>query len=1048
MKAFKRIITALVLVLVCLPALADDCPVIQTFSAPDVQTGEPVTFTWSYTGGAPQTQTLTGHDFEAPILMGPDTRSYTYTPSKPGMKHAQLAAGSACGTVNASVKYKVKQCNVVAPVMTVDQTSVAPGAAIHASVALNPGHTARWEVINGTASATTGSAITVTAGGAGTVTVNAWVSRGNSCSVLSAATVEVVAACSITEPVVFHPQVATADNWFYLFVENVGPGETFAFAVHGAQIDYEDPQSVSVIAPSQGSFSIDVIVTNGTCTRTFTYPFTVQACLASVTVRPGQAGECGSITAIADFTGTPPFQGNWSDGEYFFTEETSIERPISAGTYSIPWVFDQYCQVPGTGSVTAGSSLPAPSYTIDPIVDGSYWGNDTCPGTVRTARLDGDIPSGATLEWSIPGGSILSGQGTPVVQYAGQEIGPTGLTAIFRDAAGCDSAPYVTPFAQTMGVPQLAVRVEPSTIPAGGTAIVTVEIQNYFTGGFDVSSSLGDTLAWIGNHQYEYRSTNGGGLATITFTASNACATSSTTTTLTIDGGNPLPATARVRAIGTGCTSYSAYAELTGVPPFTGTWSNGETFTTSDSSVALSPATGGTYTLVAFSDVNGPGTVTGSATFDFVPLPQPVVSFSVASTCPNGIVTAMLDTPLPEGGVVTWLLTSPGEILSGEGTATVQIRAADSGAVGVLVSVSAPGACSPYSEHEQIPIQGSVQQPVFSAYPVYVGGSTTFDVTLDPNTETWSFESSFGDMMEVIGNPQPNVYTIRYTSTHGFGESAIRIHGTTHCGLPFETTRAITILAPPPTVTLTSAQGATCGAVLTATFTGAAPFSGTWWDGQTFTTNESSITRFIGRSDYVYLTVTDANGGNAGSEGFFPDLKQPEFVPISGPSQICLGTQQTISAQLPEGWQVTWNTWDTNIRIVSGESSPNVVVEGIQAGPGVLNASYVTPEGCSSFGSWFIQVPAPQGNPVITLPASTIQAGETFEFTVAFDGNYQSLGWESSNGDGVWNVGQDGMTFTLRYQSVNGPGTTTIRAYGTTVCGAEVEATATLVIEP
>src|SRR5215210_3240226 len=86
MKAFLRNIAALVLVLACVPVLADDCPVIQTFNAPDVQTGEPVTFSWSYSGGAPQTQTLTGHDFEAPILLGPDVRSYTYIPSKPGEK--------------------------------------------------------------------------------------------------------------------------------------------------------------------------------------------------------------------------------------------------------------------------------------------------------------------------------------------------------------------------------------------------------------------------------------------------------------------------------------------------------------------------------------------------------------------------------------------------------------------------------------------------------------------------------------------------------------------------------------------------------------------------------------------------------------------------------------------------------------------------------------------------------------------------------------------------------------------------------------------------
>lgn len=962
MKAIQRGMLALLLVLACLPTLADDCPAIQSFSANDVQTGEPVTFTWSYTGGAPQTQTLTGHDFAAPIVLGPDARSYTYTPSKPGEKHAQLAATSPCGTANMTTKHHVKQCNVVAPVMTVDQTSVEPGAVINASIDLKPGHTARWEVVDGTASATTGSAIQVTASSAGAVTINAWVSRGSSCSVLSTATVEVVDACPIVEPMVFHPEIATADYWFSLFVDPIPAGHTLSFAVRGAQVEFEDAQGIYVIAPPAGSFSIDVILNNGTCSRTFTYTFTVEACQAGAVVRPGQAGECGPTTAIAELSGTPPFQGAWSDGEYFFTWETSIERPISGGTYSLLWMFDQYCEGTVTGSVTGGSSLPAPSFTIDPIVDGGYWGNDTCPGIVRTATLNGDIPAGATLEWSIPGGTILSGQGTTVVQWAGEQIGPTHLTAVFRDAQGCPSAQYVEPYGQTMAAPQIAVRVEPSTIPAGGTAIVTVDFLGYFAGGFDVTSSLGDTLVWIGNNQYEYRSTRGAGVATITFTASNLCATSTATTTLTIDGSNPVQATARVRAIGQDCTSYAAYAEFTGIPPFTGTWSNGEAFTTTDAYAFLFPTTGGTYTIVDFSDASGPGTVTGSASFDFVGLPRPVVSFDVDSICPNGVVTATLDAPLPEGAVATWLVNG-GEILSGDGTATIQIRAAASGWVNALVRITAPGACSPYSEFVQIPIQGYVQQPGFYAYPVYVGGSTTFDVILDPNTATWGYESSFGDAMEVIGNPQPNVYTIRYTSTHGFGDSTIRIYGTTSCGLTFESTRVINILPPAPTVTLTWEPGETCGAVVTATFTGTAPFSGTWHDGQTFTTNDSTITRFFGIEGWAYVyNVSDVYGGNAASGSISFDVQRPADVPITGATQVCAGQQTTVTADLPPGWSITWRVapdpadLSYGLRIVSGENSTTVVLEGLLVERGILNPEIRTPEGCLNYQTYYVDV--------------------------------------------------------------------------------------------
>jgi hypothetical protein len=960
MKASLRTFCALLLVFVCLPLLADDCPAFQSFTAPDVQTGVPVTFTWTYAGGSLQLQTLTGHDFDAPVSLGPDVRSYTYTPSKPGEKHAQLAAVTSCGTINTETKYKVKQCNVVAPAMAVDQTSVAPGAVIQASIELKPGHAARWEVVNGTASATTGSSIQVIAGGAGAVTINAWVSRGSSCAVLSTASVEVVEACSIAEPPVYHPAVATANNFFYIFVEPRPAGQTLSFAVHGAEVTFEDPDAVYVNAPAQGSFSIDVIISNGTCTRTFTHTFTVEACNAAVVVKPGQAGECGSVTAIAEFSGTPPFQGGWSDGQSFFTWDMSIERPISGGTYSITYLYDQYCQGTVTGSVTGGSSLPQPSFTIDEVVDGGYWGIDTCPGTVRTATLNGDIPTGATLEWSIPGGTILSGQGTRVVQFAGQEIGLTQLTAVFHEANGCSSAPYVQPFGHTMSDPQLAVRVEPSTIAAGGTAVVTVDFLSYFTGGWDVTSSLGDPLVWIGNNQFEYRSTTGGGIATITARANNTCGSGSATTTLNIDGGNPLQATAKVRAIGHDCQSWAAFAEFTGVPPFTYTWSDGRTDTTYDPLAFNYPTGPGTLTLVEFSDANGAGTITGEATFDFTPLPAPVVSFNTNATCPNTVVTATLTSPLPEGATANWYAWG-GDIISGQGTSSIQIQVGTEPWVGAGVIVGSPTACSPYSEPATIEVQ-AVQEPRFTTYGVYVGDATQFDVILDPNFATWHFENSLGDAMEIIGNPSPNVYTLRYTSSHGAGDSYIRIYGTTACGQSFDTTGVMRVLPPPPTATLTSTPAEPCGAMVTATFTGTGPFTGTWSDGQPFSTSESTISRRFVAFEAVYVIVTDANGSSAYSEWIYPELRRPDPIAITGPTQSCLGQQVTITAELPEGWQILWRVapdpsdLSYGLRIVSGENSASVVVEGVIAERGILNPEIRTAEGCINYQDWYVDV--------------------------------------------------------------------------------------------
>lgn len=1055
MNSTARTFFALMLALFCLPALAaNDCPAIQSFGANDVQTGQTVTITWSYQGGEPQSQTLTGHDFAEPVVLAPGQTSYSYVATKPGEKHVQLSTVTACGTITSTAKYHVKQCNVVEPIVTVDQTSVAPGGVIHASIDLLPGYSVRWEVSNATTtSSLTGANLQLTATAPGVVTIDAYVSRGKSCEIRITRTVAVAAACAIAQPEMYSPDRAAPNESYWIYVPEQ-PGLTVTFAAHGAQIVYFDNVFVDVMAPATGSFSIDVIVNNGTCSRTFTRTVEVLPCNPTAIVTPGASGACGTSTVVAEFTGDAPFQGEWSDGQYFYTYENRIERSVTqAGTYTINWYRDNYCFGTVTGSAAVGASLPKPQFALDEVVDGWYYGNDTCPGLVRTARLTSPAPAGATIEWSIENGTIVGGQGTGVVQFTG---GPSAywspLSVVFRNAEGCPSETATLQYIRTLGDPHGVVSVSASVIPLGGTATVTVTNDENVRG-MDLTSSTGDPLIPVrsipGGLEYEYRAISTSGPVTLTYTVNNQCGgTHTSTATFTVDGGSPVVATANVRTIGNGCNS-AAYAEFTGVAPFTGTWSNGESFTTNDGYALLFPGASGTYTLVAFSDANGAGSVTGSATLAIAQYPTPEISLSATSGCPGSIVTATITSPVPEGASIEWGL--PYEwVVSGLGTPTVQIRADYSFAVSARITT--PDGCSPQSAFiEYFTIQP--QAPIFDLYGVYVGGTTQFDVILDPSTTDWGFENSFGDTMEIIGQPQPNIYTIRYTSTHSTGQSNVRIWSTTACGT-LETTRVMNVLPPAPTATLTYAPAETCGANLTVTFTGTAPFSGTWENGETFTTNDTTYTRFVPQSGYYYIyNVTDAYGtGNPATV----DVSVPQNLPyVNAPAlgYMCPGTMTVDAIEVPAGWEVIWyvSAWDNpeRARIVSGQGTSQVTVEATDPGMFWLSHQYRTPEGClgpSTGGS--INVLAPVANPTITPATATMTAGTELELTAAFDGfAYESLNWETSNGDPIYSVGQSGMTFTLRYVSQNGPGTSTVRAYGTTICGQQVEATATITIE-
>ena len=968
-----RAVLAVSLLLLCLPVLAGDCQnPIRAWSALGEQTGAPVRLMWSLGAVVPQSQTLTGHDFEEPIVLGPNQTTYTYIPELPGEKHAKLTVVTDCGTFSRDITYFVQQCNVVAPPITLDKTSVVPGEIVTASIELPPGHRVRWIVVGGTPSSSTSESIQITAGGPGTLRISALVARGdensNSCEVRVNRFVTVASPCGINVPQInpnLTPPIPNAP--FTLYIGRLGAGETVTFNAENATITQTGVSDggvpyVQLITPETGSFSVDVIVSKSGCSRTFSRAYEVTPCAPTATVAAAPGGSCDTGTIVVDFTGDAPFQGYWNDGEYFHTYQTHLERTVTvSGTYTIRSFIDKRCGGTVTGEAVVGAGLPAPQFMIDDTANGYWYGNVTCPGLVRTARLTIPLPTGTEVVWSVENGTIVAGQGTETLQFSGNDPGPTPITAVFRNTSGCMSQPYTYPYVLTQGVPAQTVTVEPATIGVGGTAVVRVTFLNDYQGGTNVTSSLGDFISPIGSPdsrtiEYKYQSTNGGGVATITATATNYCGDSNTaTTTLTIDPNIVVPATATVRAIGGSCADYAVYAEFTGRPPFSGTWSTGETFTSDWNAAYLYPPTGGTYTITEFRDANGAGTVTGEATFDFVGLPPADFTFSTSSVCPNGTVTATVTTPIPDGATANWTVWG-GTILSGQGTSSIEIQAGDSWTQATVQFV-APGACGRQAPWQSLNISSYTQQPSFYVNPMEAGTQTEFWVWLDPKTATWNMENSMGDAMEVVGNPYPHTYAVRYTSTHGTGESTIRIYGTTSCGASFEATQALQILPPRPTVTLTSTPDPLCGANVTATFTGTPPFSGTWNDGQTFTTNSYTVTRNFNWSQYVWLdSFTDGTGQSNGSPFVLADATLPPYAQFqSMGSQVCVSKTVTASVTPPPaGYEIYWYAEGPQARIVSGQGTPQAVIEGVEAGQVVIGAVLRTATGCTGAGSGFV----------------------------------------------------------------------------------------------
>ncbi len=117
----------------------------------------------------------------------------------------------------------------------------------------------------------------------------------------------------------------------------------------------------------------------------------------------------------------------------------------------------------------------------------------------------------------------------------------------------------------------------------------------------------------------------------------------------------PPPATAAVSGGATICpgTSTVLNVSLAGTSPWTITWSDGMTqnITSSSYTRTVSPASTTTYQIVSVSDVNGPGSATGSVLIEVLPSVQVTVTGLASNYCANSPIATLFASP--PGGLWT-----------------------------------------------------------------------------------------------------------------------------------------------------------------------------------------------------------------------------------------------------------------------------------------------------------------------------------------------------------------------------------------------------------
>lgn len=338
---------------------------------PAAHAHQPLTITWSYTNGSPQSQTISGTDF-GPITLGAADRSYTYTPDNagsrqftldaalqtpPSSRHRAVAKGrtavSTCATAHMAATYDVGACEP--PQITLYAPPlVITGSAVNLAIAPVDGATATWTIHNGTPATGSGNSMTVTAGTVGMLDVTVELTRAGCTS-------QLVRNITVNDkPVCNNPKVAVS-------LSQISCGSATVNAAFTGTPPFTGTWSDGVTFVSNGVMLTRTVTVAGTYAIA---SFQDAACAGTVSgaavvpaVRPtatyvGKANSCaGQDTYKLQLAGKAPFSLYFEDGTSLVTSSTEVTKPVNLGQNHFYGYDANGCTIDVVGRVL-GQPLP------------------------------------------------------------------------------------------------------------------------------------------------------------------------------------------------------------------------------------------------------------------------------------------------------------------------------------------------------------------------------------------------------------------------------------------------------------------------------------------------------------------------------------------------------------------------------------------------------------------------------------------------------------------------------------------------------------------
>lgn len=731
--------------------------------------------------------------------------------------------------------------------------------------------------------------------------------------------------------------------------------------------------STSIVAPvftngTAGSYSLTYTVTDSKgCTGASNLSVTVNAIPANPTAPGATICSGASVTLTATAPG----------GTYQWYDSTSGGSLLNTGaSYTTPSLSSNttyYVQTTLSGCTSTGRT--AVTVTINPALTVSGL-TATCLSGDTTYTVSFTINGGNPATYSVSGSGTLTGS-----SFTSNPI-PTGTPYSFTATDTFNCTPQTVSGNKVCNCAATAVISGGGTICAGDSATVSVALTG--TGPWNFTYTDGTTPVTISGQvtsPYTFKSSVSA-IYTITAVNDVVCTGSGSGSATVIV--KPLP-TAAVSGGGAVCTGNTATVSvsLTGTGPWSITYAINGTNQPVVNGIISSPytittGTAGTYTIVAVSDANCPGTFSGSAVVVINSKPIASITPDPASIC------ASVNLPLngnPAGGSGVYST----HLWSGSGAAslsTTNIAApvfnnSSVGSFTLIYSVTDNNGCSgsdtilvtvntnPTSAISPDPSEVCAGiNLLMSGNPT--GGSGTY------STHSWTGAgaaslSATNTAATTFNNSTSGTYTLIYTVTDNNGCSSFDTIAVTVNGKP------VPAITPDPATVCSGsalllngnpAGGSGSYPAHSWTGSGAASLSATNIAAPVF--NNSSVGSYF----LTYL-VTD-NKGCSGSDTITVTVNANPVTSITpDPAVVCAGNSLSMNGS-PAGGSGTYSThlWSgVGAGSLSSTNTPAVTFNNIIAGSYALTYAVTDNLGCSGSDSITVTVNVNPTASVIPDPA-------------------------------------------------------------------------------